>query len=95
MRNLMTGGTPSVASHLSHQNNMGRDEARPSQHQDSPALLRQFARAYSQFNFAIKLALISAGHTASHSYVFVQLPKPSASMARTIFRTRVVRSGEP
>ena len=25
MRNLMTGGTPPVASHLSHQNNMGRD----------------------------------------------------------------------
>jgi hypothetical protein len=61
----------------------------------SSTLFRQFARAYSRFNFAMKLALISAGHTASHSYVFVQLPKPSASMARTIFNTRVVRSGEP
>jgi len=33
----------------------------------SPALLRQLARAYSRLSLAIKLALISAGHTASHS----------------------------
>src|SRR5213592_3639175 len=33
----------------------------------SPKRWRNCARAYSRFNFAIKLALISAGHTASHS----------------------------
>ena len=61
----------------------------------SPALPRNRARAYSRFSFAIKLALISAGQTASHSYVFVQFPKPSASIALTMFTTRLVRSGEP
>ena len=33
----------------------------------SPTLRCKLALAYSRFNFAIKLALISAGHTASHS----------------------------
>jgi len=33
----------------------------------SPAFLRKLAIAYSRFNFAMKLALISAGQTASHS----------------------------
>ena len=33
----------------------------------SPKRWRNCARAYSRFSFAIKLALISAGHTASHS----------------------------
>ena len=33
----------------------------------SPALLRQLARAYSRLSFAMKLALIDAGQTASHS----------------------------
>jgi len=33
----------------------------------SPALRCNTARAYSRFNFAMKLALISAGQTASHS----------------------------
>src|SRR5207249_2594009 len=33
----------------------------------SPARVFQLARAYSRFSFAIKLALISAGQTASHS----------------------------
>src|SRR5882724_993965 len=61
----------------------------------SPAPARKLARAYSRFNLAMKLALISAGQTASHSYVFVQLPKPSASIALTIFRARLARSGSP
>src|SRR5215831_12808911 len=43
----------------------------------------------------MKLALISAGQTASHSYVFVQLPNPCASIACTIFNTRRARSGAP
>ena len=46
----------------------------------SPTLRCKMARAYSRLSLAMKLALISAGHTASHSYVFVQLPKPSASI---------------
>lgn len=33
----------------------------------SPALLCKLARPYSRFSFAMKLALISAGQTASHS----------------------------
>jgi len=33
----------------------------------SPTLRRKRARAYSRFSFAMKLALISAGQTASHS----------------------------
>jgi hypothetical protein len=33
----------------------------------SPKRWRNCARTYSRFSFAIKLALISAGHTASHS----------------------------
>ena len=33
----------------------------------SPALRCSTARAYSRFNFAMKVALISAGQTASHS----------------------------
>ena len=33
----------------------------------SPTFLRSVASAYSRFNFAMKLALISAGQTASHS----------------------------
>ncbi len=33
----------------------------------SPSRLQNCARAYSRFSFAIKLALILAGHTASHS----------------------------
>src|SRR3954464_8657416 len=43
----------------------------------------------------MKLALISAGQTASHSYVLLQLPNPSASITRTMLRTRSVRSGSP
>src|SRR5262249_46165211 len=33
----------------------------------SPRRCPNWARAYSRFNFEMKLALISAGHTASHS----------------------------
>jgi len=33
----------------------------------SPALRRKLAIAYSRLSLAMKLALISAGHTASHS----------------------------
>ena len=33
----------------------------------SPSRWRNCARAYSRLSFAIKLALILAGHTASHS----------------------------
>ena len=61
----------------------------------SPMLRRKLAFEYSRFNFAMKLALISAGQTASHSYVLVRFPKPSASIARTILTTRLVRSGSP
>ena len=61
----------------------------------SPALRCTAARAYSRFSLAIKLALISAGQTASHSYVFVQLPNPSASITLTIRSTRLSRSGWP
>ena len=43
----------------------------------------------------MKLALISAGQTASHSYVLVQLPNPSASITLTIRSTRLSRSGWP
>src|SRR5262249_47065876 len=61
----------------------------------SPALRWIAARAYSRFSLAIKLALISAGQTASHSYVLVQLPNPSASITLTIRSTRLCRSGWP
>src|SRR5206468_13046843 len=61
----------------------------------SPKRRRNCARAYSRFSFEIKLALISAGHTASHSYVLVQLPNPAASITCTIFSTRLSRSGCP
>src|SRR6266567_2999027 len=61
----------------------------------SPMLRRKLAFEYSRFNFAMKLALISAGQTASHSYVLVRFPKPSASITCTIFRTRATRSGFP
>ena len=35
------------------------------------------------------------GQAASHSYWFVQLPKPSASICFIMARTRLVRSGWP
>src|SRR4030095_11368459 len=38
-----------------------------------PSFSRNCARAYSRLSFAMKLALILAGHTASHSQVLVQL----------------------
>ena len=45
-----------------------RSPAREARAQDySPALRFRVAREYSRFSFAIKLALISAGQTASHS----------------------------
>src|SRR5260370_35330770 len=37
---------------------------------------------------AMKLRLISFGHTASHDPVTVQLPKPSLSICATILATR-------
>src|SRR5438874_10053638 len=43
----------------------------------------------------MNVALISAGQAASHSYVLVQFPKPSASITCTILRTRLSRSGCP
>src|SRR4029079_73514 len=61
----------------------------------SPALRCIAARVYSRFSLAIKLALISAGQTSSHSYVLVQLPNPSASITLTIRSTRLSRSGWP
>src|SRR5256886_9969650 len=61
----------------------------------SPAPRCTAARAYSRFSLAMKLALISAGQTASHSYVLVQLPNPSASITDTIRSTRLSRSGCP
>src|SRR4051794_23684080 len=61
----------------------------------SPARSRIVAIAYSRLSLAMKLALISAGQTASHSYVLVQFPNPSASIRRTMFKTRAVRSGAP
>ena len=36
-----------------------------------------------------------AGQAASHSYVFVQPPKPSLSICATILSTRWLRSGRP
>src|SRR5438094_7323057 len=61
----------------------------------SPAPRCTAARAYSRFSLAMKLALISAGQTASHSYVLVQLPNPSASITDTIRSTRLSCSGRP
>src|SRR5206468_11800032 len=61
----------------------------------SPAPRFTAARAYSRFSLAMKLALISAGQTASHSYVLVQLPNPSASITETIRSTRLSCSGRP
>ena len=44
-----------------------RDPVRPARVTYSPTFFRHIASAYSRFNFAMKLALISAGQTASHS----------------------------
>ena len=61
----------------------------PSRYPYSPAQRCITARAYSRLSLAMKLALILAGQTASHSYVLVQLPNPSASIAETIRSTRL------
>src|SRR5215211_6110363 len=61
----------------------------------SPSRWRNCALAYSRLSFAMKLALILAGHTASHSYVLVQLPNPCSSITCTIFNARRSRSGTP
>ena len=47
---------------------------------------------YSRFNCAMFVSLIFAGQAASHSPVFVQFPKCSASMVATMFRTRLLLS---
>ena len=53
------------------------------------------ALKYSRFKRAMLDSEIAAGQAASHSAVFVQAPKPSASMRATMFSTRAVRSGLP
>ena len=42
----------------------------------------------SRFIWAMKATSIPFGQAASHSWWFVQAPKPASSMAATILRTR-------
>src|SRR5260370_37004770 len=55
----------------------------------------QLARIKSRFMRAITSSLISFGHTASHSPMFVQLPNSSRFTAATMLRMRSWRSGCP
>jgi len=57
--------------------------------------LLSFALKKSLFRKAMWLADISFGHTASHSYSFVQLPNPSSCMVSTIAIVRRFLSGWP
>ncbi len=43
---------------------------------------------YSRFRRPMKSCVMAFGQTALHSYWLVQFPKPSASICRTIARTR-------
>jgi hypothetical protein len=51
------------------------------------------ARKRSRLRAAMVSIEISFGHTAAHSPMLVQLPKPNESMVRTIESTRDERSG--
>lgn len=50
---------------------------------------------YSRLSRAMLPTEISFGQAASHSYSFVQWPKPSASIASRMARARLARSGWP
>lgn len=53
------------------------------------------ARMKSRLRRAMLSTLMPFGQAASHSYWFVQLPKPSASICFIMARTRLERSGWP
>src|SRR5690606_41233468 len=63
--------------------------------QCTSASLKSLAVRYSRFLRAIFVSLIPTGHSAAQAPVFVQLPKPSASIWSTMACARLYRSVWP